>query len=240
MEYYIVDERNQPKGPFSVDQLKSKNIRRTSKVWCQGMQEWADAETVEELKSLFIAPPPPNFPPLAPQTTSNINDFNNNSHSQTSTSSPVYKEHVNAKELNYVALVAAGIAAISVFLPWVEASSSARFGGFNSSWSSGGISGILLGGGIFGLLLALAGGFMAFKNIKWAFIFGVINFIDGLGYILGWFGAGVGGSFSSSYGGGRVKASFDPQFGLYLFVLASLVFVISTLKKKATKGEYGT
>jgi len=142
------------------------------------------------------------------------------------------------KKLNYIALVAAGIAAIAVFLPWVEATSSASFGGYSSSFSSGGISGISIGGGIFGLLLALAGGFMAFKNIKWAFIAGAINFINGLGYMLGWFGAGGGGSFSSSYGGGSAKASVDPQIGLYLFVLASLVFVIFTLKNlKATKTE---
>ncbi len=139
------------------------------------------------------------------------------------------------KKLNYIALVAAGLAAIAVFLPWVEATSSASFGGYSSSFSSGGISGISIGGGIFGLLLALAGGFMAFKNIKWAFIAGAINFINGLGYMLGWFGAGGGGSYSSSFGGGSARASVDPQVGLYLFVLASLVFVIFTLKN--LKGE---
>jgi hypothetical protein len=142
------------------------------------------------------------------------------------------------QKINYIAIVAASLAAIAVFLPWVEATSSASFGGYSSSYSSGGISGISIGGGIFGLLLALAGGFMAFKNIKWAFIAGAINFINGLGYMLGWFGAGGGGSYSSSYGGGSAKASVDPQIGLYLFVLASLVFVIFTLKNlKATKAE---
>ena len=133
-----------------------------------------------------------------------------------------------------IVLAAAGLAAISVFLPWLEVSSSASFGGYSGSYSSGGISGISIGGGIFGLFVALAGGFMAFKNIKFAFIAGVINFLNGLGYMLGWFGAS-GGSYSSNYGGGYARASADPQIGLYLFVLASLVFVIFTLKN--LKGE---
>ena len=53
--------------------------------------------------------------------------------------------------------------------------------------------------------------------------------------MLGWFGAGGGASYSSSFGGGSARASVDPQVGLYLFVLASLVFVIFTLKN--LKGE---
>jgi len=142
------------------------------------------------------------------------------------------------KKLNYIALIAAGLAAIAVFLPWVEATSSVSFGDYDSSYSSGGISGISIVGGILGLLVALGGGFMAFKNVKWAFIAGAVNFINGLGYMFGWFGASGGASYSSSFGGGSAKANVDPQVGLYLFVLASLVFVIFTLKNlKSTKAE---
>ena len=141
------------------------------------------------------------------------------------------------KKVNYIAIGAAGLAASSVFLPWLEASSSASFMGQSTSFSSGGISGVSIGGGIFGLLLAIAGGFMAFKHIKLAFVAGAINFLNGLGYMLGWFGAG-GASYSSSYGGVSAKASVDPQIGLFLFVIASLVFVIFTLKNlKSEKAE---
>jgi hypothetical protein len=142
-------------------------------------------------------------------------------------------------KLNYVALGAAGLAAISVFLPWIEASSSTSFGGYSSSYSTGGISGISIGGGIFGLLIALAGGFMAFKNMKWAFGAGAINFVNGLGYLFGWFGASSSGSFNSSFGGASASASVDPQIGLYLFVLGSLVFVIFTLKNLKEESAEG-
>lgn len=138
-------------------------------------------------------------------------------------------------KVNYIAISAAVLTAIAVFLPWLEASGSASAGGYSTNFSSGGISGISIAGGIFGLLMALAGGFMAFKNIKWAFVAGAVNFITGLVYMLGWVGAG-GASVSSSVGGASASTSVDPQVGLYIFVIASLVFVIFTLKKpKAEK-----
>ena len=120
-----------------------------------------------------------------------------------------------------ITLGAAGLAAFSVFLPWIEITSSISFGGFNSSIT---ISGIKNGGGFFGLLVALAGGYMVFKKIKFAFIAGALNFLIGLGYMLGWFDGG--GSYTSSL----VGISINPKFGLYLFILASIVFMIFTLK----------
>jgi len=131
------------------------------------------------------------------------------------------------KKVNYIALIAAGLAAISVFLPWVEASSSIDAGIFGShNYSTGAFSGIQFSEGILGLLAALAGGIMAFKNIRWAFIAGIFNFLNGLGYMLGWFQSG--GSYSNSYS--SVSSSIDPLFGLYIFLIASVVFVIFTLK----------
>ncbi len=132
------------------------------------------------------------------------------------------------KKTNYIAIITAGLAAVSVFLPWLEASTSASFMGQSASYSSGGIAGISTGGGIWGLLIAIAGGYMALKNIKWAFVAGIVNFITGLGYIVGWFGTKANVSYGSDYGSAR--SSVDPQLGLYLFVIASLVFTVVTLK----------
>jgi hypothetical protein len=136
------------------------------------------------------------------------------------------------KQINYVALAAAGIAAVSVFLPWLEPSGTSSFGEYSSSYSLGKIPGISLGYGGIGLAMAVVGGFMAFKRIKWAFVAGVINVIDGLGYLLGWFNASAQSNYSinSSFGNASASASIDPQFGLYLFVIASVVFVLFTIK----------
>jgi len=145
------------------------------------------------------------------------------------------------KKSNYIALGAAGLAVISVFLPWVEASSSASIGDYSASYSFGGISGIAIGGGVWALLIALAGGFMEYKKVKWTFIAGVINFFIGVSYLFGWSSAGgfnTDVSYTSSFGGGSAQAGVEPQMGLYLFVLASLVFAITTYKN--FKGEQGT
>jgi membrane protease subunit (stomatin/prohibitin family) len=52
-----------PAGPFGLDQLREKiaqgALTRTTLVWRNGMADWAKAETVSELASLFGATPPP-------------------------------------------------------------------------------------------------------------------------------------------------------------------------------------
>jgi hypothetical protein len=136
------------------------------------------------------------------------------------------------KKVNYFAIIAAAVAAVSVFLPWVQASSSASFGDYHSSYTTGGISGISTGAGIVGLLVAIVGVYMTYKQLKWAYICGVINFLDGLSCMLGWFGLSARGTFSSSLGGGSSSASIDPQYGLFIFIISSAVFVIATFLKR--------
>lgn len=134
------------------------------------------------------------------------------------------------KQVNYLAIICAGITAISVFLPWVEASSSVSWGGQHTDFSTGGISGISVGGGIFGIIMAIAGGILAYSNIKWASIFGAINFINGVGYAVGWFGINGSSTFSSSFGGGHMEAGVKPQFGLFIFIITSFLFMIFSFK----------
>lgn len=127
-------------------------------------------------------------------------------------------------KINYFAIGAAALAAISVFLPWVGVSMSTSIGGFNSSFQTQGVAGTHFGDAIIGLLIAIGGGFMAFKNIKWSFIAGVINFLIGIAHVFGWIGEN--GGFNSSF----AEVSVKPQYGLYIFVLASISFVIATIK----------
>jgi hypothetical protein len=59
MEYYLIDEKNQQIGPFTIEQLKTKGIHRKTKVWCEGMENWIDAGSVPELMNSLNLPPPP-------------------------------------------------------------------------------------------------------------------------------------------------------------------------------------
>lgn len=123
---------------------------------------------------------------------------------------------MNNKPLLY-ALIASGVGLLSVFLPWIKASAS--FMGYSASSSAAGISS---GSGMFGILLILAGAFMAYKNIKWAFICGAVNILNGLSCMFGF----TGGA-STSYGGAKVS----PQIGLILFLVSAIVFCVFTFKR---------
>lgn len=59
---YHVVLNGQAAGPFNMTALRqmvsSEQLVESSLVWTAGMAEWAQAGTVEELKGMFVAPPP--------------------------------------------------------------------------------------------------------------------------------------------------------------------------------------
>lgn len=57
-KYFYADGENS-KGPFSLDELKSKGITRQTKVWCEGMSDWQLASQVPELVEVLMPSPPP-------------------------------------------------------------------------------------------------------------------------------------------------------------------------------------
>jgi len=139
-------------------------------------------------------------------------------------------------KVNKLALGAAALVVISVFLPWVEVTVTNSSSDVSEGLEQLSIQGSAIGYGLFGLLVILFGGYLAYKEFRWTFVAGVINVIDGYGYLHGWFGAST--QDSGNYGDVASKSSVDPQFGLYLFILASMTFVFFTLKyNKIKKAE---
>lgn len=51
--YFYIDSEGKQKGPFSLDELKSEQVRRETLMWTQGMPEWLRAYDVVELQPLF-------------------------------------------------------------------------------------------------------------------------------------------------------------------------------------------
>src|ERR1035437_9558152 len=131
-------------------------------------------------------------------------------------------------KVNYLALGAVALTIISIFSPWLEVSDTANASGLTENFQPVIISGISIGYGIFGLLIALLGGFLVFKEYKWTVVAGIVNFIIGYGYLHQWFGAGS--HDSGNFGDVTSRSSVDPKFGIYLFIIASLAFIIFTLK----------
>jgi len=57
-QFYIA-VNGQQTGPFSIEDLKSKNIHRDTLVWTEGHDNWTRAEHIPLLKEVLRATPPP-------------------------------------------------------------------------------------------------------------------------------------------------------------------------------------
>ena len=58
MKKYFYNEGDEHFGPFSVEELKSHRIDRSTLVWAEGWTDWKEAREEVELKPLFLIPPP--------------------------------------------------------------------------------------------------------------------------------------------------------------------------------------
>ena len=65
MEYYYLKNRFRY-GPVKFEELKSKDIKKDTLVWYEGLKDWTKAGEIKELKELFKVKPPPTPPPPIP------------------------------------------------------------------------------------------------------------------------------------------------------------------------------
>lgn len=56
--YFIIVD-NEQAGPYSIEELKNLKIKKDSLIWKEGLENWVEAVSIEELKPIFIATPPP-------------------------------------------------------------------------------------------------------------------------------------------------------------------------------------
>lgn len=54
MTYYFIKDGDIEYGPFTIKQLKTKSIQKSTPVWFAGLEEWTAANLVYELKELFV------------------------------------------------------------------------------------------------------------------------------------------------------------------------------------------
>jgi hypothetical protein len=130
------------------------------------------------------------------------------------------------KSLNIISFIAAGVLAITPFLPWVESSAS----GFGFSFKSS-ANGFECGHGYYILIFAIAGIVLAYMKNKFVFIPGVLALVDGLTVVTGI------GSHSSSFMGASSRAGF--AIGPILVIISSLVLIASPFIKGLPKSSGG-
>lgn len=73
MQKYFYTDGTNNFGPFTLEELRLKNITRETNVWFQGMSTWAPAGNVPELNDLFKLVPPPRSDSNMNYPTSTIN-----------------------------------------------------------------------------------------------------------------------------------------------------------------------
>lgn len=71
-KYYYLDE-NVQHGPVSLEELKEVNLTRQTLVWYEGVADWTKAESLTDLKPLFVTTPPP--PPISQQSKTKSEQF---------------------------------------------------------------------------------------------------------------------------------------------------------------------
>jgi len=132
---------------------------------------------------------------------------------------------------DYFSIIATLVSMGSIFLPWFTITISASFASYSSVVDLGNFSGTYITGGIIAITASITAGFMHFFRVKWAFLAGVANLLLGIGYLTGWL------SFTSqlldnSVTNGEVSYTMNPQYGIYLFVFASIFQIISLIQSQ--------
>lgn len=132
---------------------------------------------------------------------------------------------------NYVSLGGCIVALISLFLPWVEYKASASGTGIGYSSASANIMGISTDVGIPALLLVVLTIVMCYKRFKYSSALGLLLLLVGLSIIFIYDGSNST-SYNASYGGYSASASskFEGAFGWPVYLVASLVVLVSTIK----------
>jgi hypothetical protein len=59
MKKYFLHDGSESSGPFTIEELKEKNIVKTTPVWFDGLEHWKIADDIPELTRLFVYAPPP-------------------------------------------------------------------------------------------------------------------------------------------------------------------------------------
>lgn len=59
MNGYFFHDGNEQHGPFTIEELKEKSIKRETPVWKKDLKDWTRAGDLPELSQLFENAPPP-------------------------------------------------------------------------------------------------------------------------------------------------------------------------------------
>lgn len=80
MKKYFYSNGQEKEGPVTLEELKQKNIQEKTMIWHEGLDDWKEAENIDELKEIFELIPPPiiveNDNIKTPNTPENVQKVN--------------------------------------------------------------------------------------------------------------------------------------------------------------------
>ncbi len=59
MKKYFFSDGKDKQGPFSLEELKNKDIKKETLIWFQGLEDWKPAEEIKEFEEILELIPPP-------------------------------------------------------------------------------------------------------------------------------------------------------------------------------------
>lgn len=62
MKKYFLHDGTLSSGPFDLEDLKAKKIKKSTPVWHEGLEKWKTAGEIESLETIFVVVPPPYNP----------------------------------------------------------------------------------------------------------------------------------------------------------------------------------
>jgi len=67
MKQYFIELKGKRVGPLDLEMVRSHEISGETLVWSEGMTNWVEASSHEDLRGvIYVDPPPPNGPPPLP------------------------------------------------------------------------------------------------------------------------------------------------------------------------------
>ena len=52
MRQYFIHDGLKEEGPFNLEEIKQKNLKKETQIWYEGLEAWVNANSIDELKQI--------------------------------------------------------------------------------------------------------------------------------------------------------------------------------------------
>ena len=85
MKKYFYSNGQEKEGPVTLEELKQKGIQPKTLIWHEGLDDWKEAEIIDELREIFELNPPPLETEIETAGESGAKNFNSENQNTTKT-----------------------------------------------------------------------------------------------------------------------------------------------------------